>query len=51
MFIGRERELKELNDRFNSGRFEMGIIYGARRIGKTSILKHFIKIHSLKVRY
>lgn len=43
MFIGRERELKELNDRFNSGRFEMGIIYGARRIGKTSILKHFIK--------
>ena len=43
MFIGREEELRELNERFNSGRFEMGVVYGSRRIGKTSILKQFIK--------
>lgn len=43
MFIGRKKELCELNDRFNSGRFEMGVVYGSRRIGKTSLLKEFIK--------
>jgi len=43
MFIGRKRELDELNSRFKSGRFEMGIVYGARRIGKTSLLKEFVK--------
>ena len=42
-FIGRKEELFELNERFNSGRFEMGIVYGARRIGKTSLLKEFVK--------
>ena len=43
MFYGRIEELKELHERYNSTRFEMGIIYGARRIGKTSLLKEFIK--------
>lgn len=43
MFIGRKEELNELNERFLSGRFEMGIVYGSRRIGKTTILKEFIK--------
>ena len=43
MFIGREEELRELNDRFRSGRFEMGVVYGSRRIGKTTILKEFVK--------
>ncbi len=40
-FIGRTAELEELNKRFNSGRFEMGVVYGTRRIGKTSLLKKF----------
>lgn len=40
-FIGRKRELRELEERYQSGRFEMGVIYGARRIGKTSLLKKF----------
>lgn len=40
-FIGRKRELQELEERYQSGRFEMGVIYGARRIGKTSLLKKF----------
>lgn len=43
MFIGRKEELSELSIRFDSGRFEMGVVYGSRRIGKTSLLKEFIK--------
>ena len=43
MFIGREEELKELEARLSSGHFEMGVVYGSRRIGKTSILKEFVK--------
>ena len=42
-FIGRKEELEELNKRFSSDRFEMGVIYGSRRIGKTSLLKKFIE--------
>ena len=43
MFIGRNEELTELNRRYNSKKFEMGVIYGSRRIGKTSLLKEFVK--------
>lgn len=43
MFIGRKSELSELESRYESGHFEFGVIYGARRIGKTSIIKEFIK--------
>ncbi len=43
MFIGRKEELAELSARYHSGRFEMGVVYGSRRIGKTSLLKEFIK--------
>lgn len=42
-FIGRKEELAELYERYTSGRFEMGVIYGSRRIGKTSLLKEFVK--------
>ena len=43
MFFGRKDELKELSSRYGSDRFEMGVVYGARRIGKTSLLKESIK--------
>lgn len=43
MFIGRKEELAELRALFDSGRFEMGVVYGSRRIVKTSLLKEFIK--------
>ncbi len=42
-FIGRKEELAELERRFASGRFEMGVVYGSRRIGKTSLLKKFVE--------
>lgn len=43
MFIGRKEELKELQSRYQTTHFEMGVIYGARRIGKTSLIKESIK--------
>lgn len=43
MFFGREFELKALNERYNSGRFEFLPIYGRRRVGKTAIIREFIR--------
>jgi len=43
IFIGRNKELSALNDFYNSGRFEMVTIYGRRRVGKTELIKEFIK--------
>lgn len=43
MFIGREKELKVLNDLHNSDKFEFVVIYGRRRVGKTAIINEFIK--------
>lgn len=45
MFFGRKEELTELQTRYQSPRFEMGIIYGARRIGKTTLIKESLKSH------
>jgi len=43
MFIGRKKELSALSDFYESGRFEMVTIYGRRRVGKTELIKEFIK--------
>lgn len=43
MFIGRATELQTLNSLFNKNTFEFLILYGRRRIGKTSLLKEFLK--------
>ena len=43
MFIGRERELKTLNNLYASNKFEFAVIYGRRRVGKTELIKQFIK--------
>ncbi|MGN1062611.1 MAG: ATP-binding protein, partial [Candidatus Scatosoma sp.] len=43
MFIGREKELKVLNDLHDSDKFEFAVIYGRRRVGKTAIINEFIK--------
>ena len=42
MFIGREKELDALEKLFKSGRFELVVIYGRRRVGKTALINHFI---------
>ena len=43
MFIGRKREIKIIEKRIQSEEFEFGILYGRRRIGKTSLLKEILK--------
>ena len=43
IFIDREKELNVLEEAYNSGRKELVIIYGRRRIGKTFLLSFFIK--------
>ncbi|MCL2158822.1 MAG: ATP-binding protein [Oscillospiraceae bacterium] len=43
MFVGRTKELQRLNERYNSGEFECVAIYGRRRVGKTELIKEFIK--------
>ena len=42
-FINRELELKELNKKWESGLPELFVIYGKRRVGKTELIKQFIK--------
>ncbi len=43
MFVGRNRELQELNSRFRMKSKQFGIIYGRRRIGKTVLIEQFMK--------
>ncbi|AEM74896.1 ATP-binding protein [Caldicellulosiruptor acetigenus] len=43
MFIGREYELQTLNKLYSEDRFHFVIIYGKRRVGKTTLLAEFCK--------
>lgn len=42
-FIGRTQELKKLNDLYKASGFGMAVIYGRRRIGKSTLITEFIK--------
>ena len=42
-FLGRERELAVLNELADSGRPELFVLYGRRRVGKTELLQHLCK--------
>lgn len=41
-FIGRTDELKTLKAVYDSPEFQMVVIYGRRRIGKTTLINHFL---------
>ncbi|TDJ71946.1 MAG: ATP-binding protein [Planctomycetota bacterium] len=41
MFIGRDRELAVLDELHDSGRPELFVLYGRRRVGKTELLQRF----------
>ena len=41
--IGRQSELKTLNALYNSNKFEYLVMYGRRRVGKTTLLQEFSK--------
>lgn len=43
MFIGREAELRFLEDKYNEGRGQLIVLYGRRRVGKTETLREFCK--------
>lgn len=43
MFIGRERELGELNKLYCGDNFQLLVLYGRRRVGKTTLLKEFCR--------
>lgn len=43
MFIGRGKELGELERLHQSDKFEFVVIYGRRRVGKTALISHFIE--------
>ena len=43
MFVGRKSELAKLNEMYHSNNYECAIIYGRRRVGKTTLIKEFIK--------
>lgn len=43
MFIGREKELAELNRLYEQNCFQMFVLYGRRRVGKTTLMKEFCK--------
>jgi AAA+ ATPase superfamily predicted ATPase len=43
MFIGRERELQNLNDLYKADKFQFSVILGRRRVGKTALINEFVK--------
>lgn len=43
MFIGREKELNELESRYAEDSPQLVVVYGKRRLGKTALLKEFAK--------
>ncbi len=43
MFIGRENELQSLQELYHKNGFGMSVIYGRRRIGKSTLIAEFIK--------
>ena len=43
MFIGRERELASLKEFYDKDGVGMTVIYGRRRIGKSTLITEFVK--------
>ena len=43
MFVGRKRELATLNSLYERGGFQMVVVYGRRRVGKTALINEFAR--------
>ena len=41
MFVGRQSELESLETAYQKGSFQFAVVYGRRRVGKTSLLRAF----------
>lgn len=44
MFVGRESELTKLEKMYSTNEFQFAVIYGRRRVGKTTLIREFLKI-------
>lgn len=42
-FVGRENELADLNELYSQDKFQLFVLYGRRRVGKTTLLNEFCK--------
>ena len=45
-FVGRDRELKKLNELYQEEEFQFVVIYGRRRVGKTMLINEFLTPHT-----
>ena len=43
MFVGRESELMKLNNLYEQEGFQMAVVYGRRRVGKTTLINEFCR--------
>ena len=43
MFVGREAELSKLESLYEQGSFQMAVVYGRRRVGKTTLINEFCR--------
>ncbi len=43
MFVGRQPELQKLNNLYATDKFQLAVIYGRRRVGKTTLINQFVK--------
>lgn len=43
MFTGREKELARLEQMYQENCFQFAVIYGRRRVGKTTLIAQFLK--------
>ena len=43
MFVGREEELRTLEKLYSKGNFQLVVMYGRRRVGKTTLINKFIQ--------
>jgi AAA+ ATPase superfamily predicted ATPase len=42
-FYGRNAEMERLGEMYRSDKFEFAVIYGRRRVGKTTLIREFVK--------
>lgn len=47
MILCRDKEISLLNRLFDSNKFEFLVLYGRRRVGKTTLLKEFARTHKV----
>ena len=43
-FIGRKEELVSLQELYNKKGFQMAVLFGRRRVGKTTLINKFIEM-------